>query len=306
MCHPGLSTWTLTVPTAWAGVLTRSWLADSTVVPVPATPPNVTRLAPVRFEPVTVTVVPPAVGPDAGDSERTAGDDQYVKRPAVINADVPPGVVTWTLTVPTAWAGVLTRSWLADSTVVPVPATPPNVTRLAPVRFEPVTVTVVPPAVGPDAGDSERTAGDDAYVKRPAVINADVPPGVVTWTLTVPTAWAGVLTRSWLADSTVVPVPATPPNVTRLAPVRFEPVTVTVVPPAVGPDAGDSERTAGDDVDDTEGTDGGTTTAAAAGGNGVIKTAIRIATAVDDSRPATRHMPPTVAVIALSDRRTGA
>ena len=40
---------------------------------VPATPPKATPVALDRFVPVTVTLVPPAVGPAAGDTEVMVG-----------------------------------------------------------------------------------------------------------------------------------------------------------------------------------------------------------------------------------------
>jgi hypothetical protein len=43
-----------------------------------------------------------------------------------------------------------------------VPATPPNVTLVAPVKDEPVTVTEVPPLVEPDDGDTPETTGRGA------------------------------------------------------------------------------------------------------------------------------------------------
>ena len=60
-------------------------------------------------------------------------------------------VVTATATEPAACAGVLALIWLEESEVI-VPAVPPKVTELAPVRFVPVMVTSVPPVAGPEVG----------------------------------------------------------------------------------------------------------------------------------------------------------
>ncbi len=49
------------------------------------------------------------------------------------------------------------------------PATPSNVTLVAPVNAEPVNVTVVPPDVEPDAGDTFDTTGAATYVNVAAL-----------------------------------------------------------------------------------------------------------------------------------------
>ena len=139
--------------------MTFSCEADTGVNAVPATPPNFTDVAPDRFEPFTVTTVPPAVGPATGDTDDTTGAARYVYRSAATTADVPPGVVTRTSTVPAPCAGAVTFSCEADTGVNAVPATPPNFTDVAPDRFEPFTVTTVPPAVGPATGDTDDTTG---------------------------------------------------------------------------------------------------------------------------------------------------
>src|SRR5689334_16416800 len=65
-------------------------------------------------------------------------------------------------TTPAEWAGAVTLSWVADSTVSAVPAVVPNRTLVAPVRFAPVTVTTVPPTNGPATGDTADTTGAEA------------------------------------------------------------------------------------------------------------------------------------------------
>ena len=81
-----------------------------------------------------------------------------------------------------------------------VAATVPKVTRLAPVRCVPLTVTTVSPTVGPLDGVTEETVGAGT-TKVKAVALATVPCVVSTVTATVPAAWAGVS-----ATSLVVPV----------------------------------------------------------------------------------------------------
>ena len=65
--------------------------------------------------------------------------------------EVPPGVVTVTLTVPDP-AGAATTICVAESTVTLVTAAVPNVTFVAPAKFVPVIVTWVPPAAAPEVG----------------------------------------------------------------------------------------------------------------------------------------------------------
>lgn len=92
----------------------------------------------------------------------TAGAATYRYFAAAATAEVPPGVVTSTSTRPAACFGDTTVRLVSDATLTDVPATPPNVTRVAPDRPEPVTVTRAPPATGPDIGDAPDTIGATA------------------------------------------------------------------------------------------------------------------------------------------------
>ncbi len=65
---------------------------------------------------------------------------------------VPPTVVTVTVTVPAEWAGVTAVICVEELTVNEVAGVPPKLTAVAPVRFVPVSTTVVPPATGPAFG----------------------------------------------------------------------------------------------------------------------------------------------------------
>ena len=65
---------------------------------------------------------------------------------------VPPGAVRARSTWPAAWAGVVAVTVVSDTTVRPVASAPPIVTFDVPVRWVPVMVMVVPPAVVPVAG----------------------------------------------------------------------------------------------------------------------------------------------------------
>ena len=73
-------------------------------------------------------------------------------------ADVPPAVVTRTSTVPVP-AGAVAVIWVAELTVKPVAGVAPKLTAVAPLKFVPVIVTVVPPATGPEVGEIDVTVG---------------------------------------------------------------------------------------------------------------------------------------------------
>jgi len=64
----------------------------------------------------------------------------------------PPPVVTIMPTAPALRAGVIQVIVVLFTTLIVVAANPPNVTDVAPVKFVPVIVTLVPPAVLPDDG----------------------------------------------------------------------------------------------------------------------------------------------------------
>ena len=61
------------MPATAAGVLARSCVADTNVTPVAATPLTRTVAPETNAVPAIVIVVPPAVGPDVGDTELRPG-----------------------------------------------------------------------------------------------------------------------------------------------------------------------------------------------------------------------------------------
>ena len=83
---------TVFAPALPAGVTAVTVVELTTLTEVAATPPIVTELAPVRFVPVIVIAVPPAVEPVAGETKEIVGGAKYVN--AFVAAAVPPGVVT--------------------------------------------------------------------------------------------------------------------------------------------------------------------------------------------------------------------
>ena len=66
-----------------------------------------------------------------------------------------PDSVTAILTGPAVPAGVTAVMVVALTTLKLVAAVLPNITAVAPVRFVPVIVTVVPPAAGPLLGETD-------------------------------------------------------------------------------------------------------------------------------------------------------
>ncbi|HEX9040944.1 MAG TPA: hypothetical protein VF838_07925 [Trebonia sp.] len=170
---------------------------------------------------------------------------------AGLTALIPPGPLTVTSTVPPIrWelpAGATAVIDVAETTLTPDAALPPNDTVSPAAKFDPEIVTAVPPDTVPDSGETPLTAGAPtgaAYVNWSAELTALVPPGPVTVTSTVPDP-AGDVTVIDVAELTVTPVPALLPNDTVSPAAKPVPVTVTVVPPATGPEAGETPRTAG-------------------------------------------------------------
>jgi hypothetical protein len=60
-------------PAAWAGETAVISVSETKVKLVAATVPKLTLVAPVKPVPVTVTVVPPVVGPEVGEIEVMVG-----------------------------------------------------------------------------------------------------------------------------------------------------------------------------------------------------------------------------------------
>src|SRR5579884_575521 len=83
---------------------------------------------------------------------------RYANRSTEVFALVPPGPVTVTSTVPLP-AGAVAVIDVEPLTVTPVAAVAPNLTVSMVVKFDPVTVTLVPPATGPLVGLIVDTVG---------------------------------------------------------------------------------------------------------------------------------------------------
>jgi hypothetical protein len=162
---------------------------------------------------------------------------------AVARVVDPPGVVTVTDTLPAAWA--LVTAVIVDpvTTVKDFAVVGPNVTEVAPVKWMPVMVTVVPPVAGPPGGVTPVTFGLVMKVNADPLENG--PPAAANATATGPPVWAGVFTVSFVGPVTWTVVPGVPPKVTAAVPVRLVPLIVTTVPPAVGPLVGEIVETVG-------------------------------------------------------------
>jgi hypothetical protein len=147
--------------------------------------------------------------------------------------------VTTTVTTPNAWAGAVAVICESLTTVTAVAAVPPRVTPVVPIRFVPVIVTLLPPAIGPAAGAMAVNVGNGRYVYA-LFLRAVWPSLLVTTTSMEPVVPAGVKAVIVVAEDLTTVVAGTPPIVTPSNPpaTKFVPVMVIAVPPATGPDAG--------------------------------------------------------------------
>src|SRR5581483_11601841 len=104
--------------------------------------------------PVIVTVVLPATGPELGLILATVGGGTYVKRSATPMALVWPETETVTSTVPVP-AGLTAMQLVLLAQTTRVAAAGPKLTVVRPVvsNAVPVIMTVLPPPVGPLAGE---------------------------------------------------------------------------------------------------------------------------------------------------------
>jgi len=102
-----------------------------------------------------------------------------VKSSEGVSGLVPPAVVTATLTLPAGLAGLLAVTWVGESTVKLVAAVPPKLTDVVPERLVPVTVTDVPPAVGPLVGAIPVTVGPGG-ASTVVVVLAELLPGLAS------------------------------------------------------------------------------------------------------------------------------
>ena len=130
------------------------------MVKVAGRPPKVTVVAPVNPVPVIVTAVEPSAAPIEVESELTTGvHSPVVYVNPLLNVVVPEALVTAIAAAPEPPAGVTNVSCESDITLTLVAVTLWTVTPVVPVKFDPVSVTVVPPLVVPLTGASELIVG---------------------------------------------------------------------------------------------------------------------------------------------------
>jgi hypothetical protein len=215
------------------GTVVVIWVpVEFTVNGVALTPLNLTRVAPVRFEPLITTDVPtgPVVGEnDVMDGPVTVKVSRLVAVPPVAVAVISPVV---------APLGTVARTLVAEMKDEAVACTPLNLTVGGLVKLRPKMSTTVPAV--PVTGENELITGAaELTVKLLTLV--PTPPGVVTFTtpVEVPTP---TVARISLAETTLTLVagvfPA--PTVTEDAHVKFEPVILRTAPtgPVEGTKAG--------------------------------------------------------------------
>lgn len=211
-----------------AGTVVVIWVSEATVNGLAEVPLNLTAVAPVNPEPLIVTAVPDA--PLVGEKEVTTGATSTEK--TVELEPVPAGVVTLIkpVSAPTGTTAVTCESETTEN----VPATaPPKATEVAPVKPDPVTVTVVPTA--PLVGAKDETTGAEAGCEIVNAVELVPVPLDVTTLIEPVVALDGTMALMDVSEATLKAA-AEPLNVTALAPVNPVPATVTDVPlePLVG------------------------------------------------------------------------
>jgi hypothetical protein len=202
-------------------------------------PLNFTAVAPVKFVPVMVTIVPtsPLVG--VKDVIVGSGIGKVVTVKSAELVAVPSGVVTDILPV-VAPAGTVAFTDVAVISVIVLTATavPLNLIEVIPPKFVPLIVTTVPTI--PLAGVKELKVGDVGALTIKLVILVAVPSDdvAVIFPVVAPT---GTVTFN---DVSVRPVTefiatAVPLNFIEVMPIKFVPVRVITVP--IGPLVGEKE-----------------------------------------------------------------
>ncbi len=185
---------------------------------------KVTEVAPVKFVPLIVTLVP--TDPLVGERPVMVGGLTTVN--ALELVAVPPAVVTLIGPV-VAPADTVARIEVAEVTVK-LALTELKVTEVAPLKFVPLMITLVP--TGPLVGAKLVIVGGSTTVN--ALLLVAVPPAVVTLIGPVVTP-AGTIARIEVAEVTVK-LALTELKVTEVAPLKFVPPMITLVPtgPLVG------------------------------------------------------------------------
>jgi len=193
---------------------------------------NFTEDAPVKFVPLIVTEVPGAPLVGENDVMVGAGGDVLTVKTVALAA-VPDGVVT-EIAPDCVPLGTVAVIFVSEFTVKVVADLFLNLTSVAPVKFVPLIVTTVP--TGPNVGENDVIVGAPAVTVKFVELVA-VPDGVVTVIGPV-VAPDGTVVEIFKVELTVK-LALMPLNFTDVAPSKFVPFTVTVVP--TGPDVGENE-----------------------------------------------------------------
>jgi hypothetical protein len=149
--------------------------------------PKVTVAPLWKSVPVMVTTVPPTMGPEFGETLLAVGGGPPMGRglPANVKApskvsDLVSGFVILTSTMPGLCTGV-TASMLVEVTeLIFAAGTSPNTTVAPCWKSVPVTATVVPPVVGPEAGEMPVSFGGVMAFSQLLLLAEPAPPPQAT------------------------------------------------------------------------------------------------------------------------------
>src|SRR5947209_5442095 len=167
------------------GTIAVMSVGESTVGEPASWPPTSSDSPDMKLLPCTVMVLPPPIGPALGVMLPIAGADANRYWSPDTSGDCPAALPTWTSTAPGCGTlGAATVICVSDWTVTPPAWLEPKLAAVVQRRLEPVTVTVVPPEVGPDEGLTDVTVGVVTLYWNVCVF--EEPPAVSTLTGVAP------------------------------------------------------------------------------------------------------------------------
>ena len=203
---------------------------DVTVTPLTVMAVSALMVAPVRFVPAMVTPTAVPCVPLLGVIEVSAGAGFTVNVTALL---VTPPAVTVTLCAPVGAVLEMVNVAVIELavTVTALTVMPVGALIVAPVRFEPAMVTGTTAPWLPLSGVIEVNEGAGLTVKVTGLL---VPPAAVTVTLCAPVGAVPAMVKVAVIELavTVTPLTVMPVGALMVAPVRFDPASVTpTVPP---------------------------------------------------------------------------
>src|SRR2546422_4214842 len=117
-----------------------------------------------------------AGGPLSGETRLIAGGWETYVKTCDPTPHVPSEFTTTTFTPPGVFAGAVACIVLESTTRMSVPANPAKYTRAPERKFVPLTVTSVPPSIGPAGGATEIAEGElSVMTNAPETIELSVP-----------------------------------------------------------------------------------------------------------------------------------